>query len=146
MAEANLQGKIYDIKHFKRIGRTCKHADVDLPKVHTIYHQKDMEEAHKYPEVVPTADLRNWPKTLETVEYYIRGFCTVDVLPLSYGLMDYLIAPVASSDPTYRVNGSEYFTHDEEMITRGSVLSRPEVLGTYPQEIGPFTDSFITDR
>ena len=30
MDEANLQGMIYYINHFKRIGHTCTHADVDL--------------------------------------------------------------------------------------------------------------------
>ena len=56
-----------------------------------------------------------------------------------------MISPVSASDPTYRANGSEYFTHDEEMIAQGSVLSGPAVLGTDPEEIGPFTDSLITN-
>ena len=63
--------------------------------------------------------------------------------PLSYGLRDDFIAPVASSDPTYRDTGSEYFTHNEDMISRGSILSGPAVLGTDPEAVGPFTDSFI---
>ena len=47
MAKANLKGMIYYIKDFNRIRRTCKHADVDLTKVHALYHQRDMEETHK---------------------------------------------------------------------------------------------------
>ena len=43
MAEANLQGMIYFIKNFKRVGRICTHANVDLAKVRTIYHQRHME-------------------------------------------------------------------------------------------------------
>ena len=68
MAEANLQGIINYIKYFKRIGRTCTHADVDHGKVCAMYHQQDMEEAHKYPEVVPIVNTKDWPKTLETAE------------------------------------------------------------------------------
>ena len=45
--EANLQVMIYYIKHFKRIGCTCTHADVQISKVGAMYHQQDMEEAHK---------------------------------------------------------------------------------------------------
>ena len=56
MAESNLQELIYYINHFKRIWRTYTHDDVELPKVRAIYCQKYMEEAHKDPEVVPTAD------------------------------------------------------------------------------------------
>ena len=36
ISEANLQGMIYYIKHFKRIGRTCTHADVELSKFSAI--------------------------------------------------------------------------------------------------------------
>ena len=109
MVEANVHGMIYYIKHFKRIGRTCTHADVDISKVHDMHHQRDMEEFHKDPRVVPTIDPREWPKTLETVETYIRGFNGVYGQPLSYGLREDLIYSVAASDPTYRANGSDYF-------------------------------------
>ena len=52
----------------------CTHAYVELPKVRAMYHRQDMEETHKDPEVVPTANPRYWSKTMETVEDYIRGF------------------------------------------------------------------------
>ena len=72
-----------------------------------MYHQRDMEESHKEPKVVPTVGTRDRPKTLETVEEYIRGFCVVDRQPLSYGLRDDLIALVGASDTTYRANGRD---------------------------------------
>ena len=56
MTKANLKIMIYYIRNFKKIGRTCTHAHVDLYKVHAIFHQWDMEETHKGPEVVPTID------------------------------------------------------------------------------------------
>ena len=74
MAEANLQGIIYHIFHFKSIGRTYTHADVELAKVRAIYHQRDMEEVHKDPAVVPAVNPKYWPNTLEAVEECIRGF------------------------------------------------------------------------
>ena len=52
----------------------------------------------------------------------------------------------ATSDPTHRANGSEYFTHDEDMINFGSIISGPEMFGSDPEDVGPFTDSFSTDR
>ena len=68
MAETDLQGMIYCIKHFKRIRRTCTHTDVYLSKFRAMYHQRYMEESHKDPKVVPTVDIRDCTKTLETVE------------------------------------------------------------------------------
>ena len=72
MADANLQGMIYYTNHFKSIGCTCKHAHVDLSKVRTMYHHREIEESHKDPEVIPNIDPREWTKTLLTVEEYIR--------------------------------------------------------------------------
>ena len=61
-------------------------------------------------------------------------------------MREYFIAPVAAHDPIYRADGINYFTHNEEMINQGYILSGHAVLGTYPEEIILFTDSFITDR
>ena len=116
MAEANLQGMIYYIKYFKRIGFTCTHADVDIYSVCSMYPQGNMEESHKDPEVVPTVDPRECPKNLETAEDYIIGFRGVDGQPFSYGLRDILIYLVAAKYTMYRANGSKNFTHYEEMI------------------------------
>ena len=85
MDEANLQGMIYNIKHFKRIERTCTHTYVDLSKVRAMYHHQYMEEAQKDPKVVPAVNPRVCPKTLETVEEYKRGFHGVEGQPLSMG-------------------------------------------------------------
>ena len=82
---------IYCIKHSKRIGHTCTHANVELANVRAMYHQRDMEDAHKDPEVVPTVEPQDRTNTLETVEDYIRWFRRVDGQPLSYGLGDDLI-------------------------------------------------------
>ena len=66
-----------------------------------------MEESHKEPKVLFTVEPMDWPKTLETVEEYIRGFREVDGKPLIYGLRGDLIAPVAATDIMYCDNGSE---------------------------------------
>ena len=111
-----------------------------------MYHQRDMEESHKEPKVVPTVGTRDRPKTLETVEEYIRGFCGVYGKLLIYGLREDFIAPVAAQYPTYRANGSKYFTHNEEILAQGSIFRGHAVLETDPEENVPFTDSFIVNR
>ena len=51
-----------------------------------------------------------------------------------------------TSDTTYCANGSEYLTNDEEIIAHGLILSGTSVSGSDHESVGPFTDSFITDR
>ena len=57
-----------------------------------------------------------------------------------------MIPPVAASDPMHRATFSDYLSRDEEMIARGSILSGPAALGSDPETVGPFADSFIIDR
>ena len=54
--------------------------------------------------------------------------------------------PVAVSDRMHHSNDSDYFTPDEEMIDSGSIFSGPAVSGSDPEAIGPFSDSFITEK
>ena len=107
MAESNLQRRINYIKHFKRIGRTCIHTDVELSEVLQIYYNRYMEYAHKQPELLHTIYPREFPRTLETVEECVRGFCGVYEKPLRYGLRKDLAYTVYASDPTYCANGSK---------------------------------------
>ena len=57
-----------------------------------------------------------------------------------------MIPPVAASDLTHRANGRKYFTHDDEIIACGSILSGPAALRSDPKAVVKFTDSFIKDR
>ena len=80
-------------------------------------------------------------------EDYIRGFHGVYGQPLRYGLRDDLIDLVAASDPTYSINGSKYFTDNEDMVAQGMILTGPAELGTDPEEISPSpTISLPTER
>ena len=146
MAEANLKVIIYYFKHINRIGRTSTHDNVEISKVCVIYHKRYMEEAHNELEVVPTFDPKGCSNNLKTVEELIRGFRRVDGKALSYGLRDDLETPVDASYPTHLTNDSEYFTHDEEIIARGLILSGSVVLGSDPEFVRTFIDLFITDR
>ena len=96
--------------------------------------------------MVRTVEPKDWHKTLETAEEYFRGIQRVDRQHLSYRLRDYLIHPVAKNDPMHRSNGIKYFTHNEENITRVSIISGHAALGSDPEAVGPFTNTFIIDR
>ena len=54
--------------------------------------------------------------------------------------------PAAASDPTHRTNGSNYFTHDGEMIAHVLILSGLAVYESDPESVVPFTNSLIAER
>ena len=45
---------------------------------------KESEKKHKDPVVSPIIDAKNWPKTMESLEEYLRGHFGVKRVPLSY--------------------------------------------------------------
>ena len=57
-----------------------------------------------------------------------------------------MIPPAAASDPMHCTNGSDYFTHDEEMIACVLILCGTAALVSDPEYVGPFTELFITDK
>ena len=112
MDEANLQGMIYYIKHFKRIGHTFKHANVELAKVPQFItngtRKKHTMTQKLYPPPIQRIGPIRWKRWKSKSENF-----EVDEQPISYGLRNNLEPPAATSDPKYRANGSEYFTDDE---------------------------------
>ena len=96
--------------------------------------------------MIPTVNPKDWPNILEMVEKFIIEFRGIYGQPFSYGLSDDLEPPAATSDPMHRANGSKYFTNDEDIITCGLIISVTLVLGSDPEAVGPFSDSFIIDR
>ena len=145
-AEANLKMMVYYIKHQDRISRTIAFADVLLNKVRKMKRQAELEKKHKDPEERPEIDPKNWPKTLESVIEWFAGHRGVDDHPLSYVIREDLNVPTANRDPTVGQANSKYTMHNQELIARAKILDTTMAARPDPENDGPFTDSFISDR
>ena len=93
------------------------HALVTLAAVRKMETQRQQEDAHK-DSIVPTVvDLKNWPKSMESLEQYVRGHWGVDGGPLGYVICCDLFLPASAMYPGYNIAGSKYDDHDGEIIS-----------------------------
>ena len=81
---------------------------MELTQVCKLYHQHDMDESHKEPNVVPTAKPKDWPNNLEMVVEYISGFSGADGHPINYCLRYDLVLMAELTNPTVGANDSTY--------------------------------------
>eukprot|EP00804_Cyclotella_cryptica_P003089 CCRYP_006074-RA/>CCRYP_006074-RA protein AED:0.29 eAED:0.04 QI:0/0/0/0.75/0.33/0.5/4/0/1079 len=141
-AEDNLKLAIYYVKHQDRVSRAVNVGEITLTNVCKLIKQRDTERNHTDPDTPPMIDSKDWPKTMEAVEEYLRQFRGVNDVPLSY-VVRIALAP----KPVLTNPATNYLTLDEEMIARAPILV-PGTAGVIADlEVnGPFTESFMTDR
>eukprot|EP00804_Cyclotella_cryptica_P015125 CCRYP_000688-RA/>CCRYP_000688-RA protein AED:0.22 eAED:0.24 QI:0/0/0/0.8/1/1/5/0/1053 len=124
------------------VSRAVNVGEITLTNVRKLIKQRDTERNHTDPDTPPMIDSKDWPKTMEAVEEYLRQFRGVNDVPLSYVVRIALAPKPVLTDPA-----TNYLTLDEEMIARAPILV-PGTAGVIADlEVnGPFTESFMTDR
>ena len=70
----------------------------------------------------------------------------MDGNPLSYVIRQDLFPELASQETMCGTVGSKYFIIDEEMIASGPIIEGTEVSGTDNENLGPFTNAYMSDR
>ena len=55
-----------------------------LVNIHKLVKQCKTKKQHDDPDAVPKIDAKNWLKTLEAIEEYLRQFKSTHGVPLSY--------------------------------------------------------------
>ena len=71
-AENNLNLARFFLKHKVGTGRGAVATDITLDNVRLLYELKEIKKEHKDPVVSPVIDANNWPKTMESLEEYLR--------------------------------------------------------------------------
>jgi len=148
-AQTNFGLMCYYINHLtKRADRATTWTAITLPLVKSMKPQMLQESTAKDPTVVPTIDFKNWPRSMESLENYIRGHMGVDKTPLSYTIRTELFPPRATDDPTFGAAGSVYSSIDEEIIGRHRIVDQSVATLALEEheKVGPFDEQFRTDN
>lgn len=127
MAESNLQLAAFLLRYKLRTSRVLNPGDVTLEAIREIKHLRESEKAHKDSEA-PDIIEKNWPRTIEALERWLKGRLGVTKIPLAYVIRENE-APMAG-------NPSDFLTYQHEMIARAPIRD--------PN--GEFNRTFLTDR
>lgn len=135
-AETNLKLAVYWYHHHVRTSRVPIITEMTLVNVRALAKLRDAENEHSDPNVLPTVKGSDWPKILESLQEYFRGFIGLKGTPLSYVIRTAEEVPDAAKDPSFGQTNSVYLTREEEMVARAPMLDANK----HP------TDAFMVDR
>jgi len=127
-AEDNLQLACYLLRFRQRTSRATLADMITLENVRSLKELKAWEKDHtdvEKPEINP----KDWPKTIESIEEYLRGCLGVTKIPLAYVVREATAIP--GIDP---VGG--YSSRQDELIARSPIVNAA----------GNFTPTYLSDR
>ena len=114
-AENNLKLACYFIRYRGRTSRTCDPSDITLANVRSLRGHKEWEEQHEDLEA-PEINPRDWPRTIDSLEEWLRGNLGLTKIPLMYVVRDEIEVKPSADDPE-----ANYDTKQDELISRAPI-------------------------
>ncbi|KAI2512366.1 hypothetical protein MHU86_2028 [Fragilaria crotonensis] len=100
-AELNLKLLSFYLRHQVRVSRTVAVASVTLDNIRSIRELREFESTYKNPDDLPTINPKDWPKTMEAIDEYLRSVLGERKIPLAYVIRkNEDIAPDTETFPT----------------------------------------------
>ena len=112
-AEGHMKLMAFYLRHQYRVSRSVTPADITLDSIRTVRELRDFESTYKVPtDNLPTINAKDWPKTMETIDEYLRSYLGERKIPLAYVIRKNTAIP-DGADPS-----TNYPTIQDEMIAR----------------------------
>jgi hypothetical protein len=131
-ASNNLKLMCYFLRFKERTSRPVTAADITLDNIRALRDHKTWEESHE-DVTAPELSFKDWPRTIEALEEYLRGCLGTTKLPLAYIVREDIDVPNSANDPS-----ANYATLGAELIARA-----PHVTGAIPPV---HTAAYLKDR
>jgi hypothetical protein len=112
-AEGHLKLLAFYLRHQERVSRPVNAPDLTLATIRTVRELREFESTYKDPSTdLPTINVKDWPKTMEAIEEYLRSVLGERKIPLAYVVRKNENIP-DGDDPS-----TSYPTRQDEMIAR----------------------------
>lgn len=115
-AEGHLKLLSFYLRHQARVSRNVVAADVTLESIRSVRDLREFESTYKAPTEAPTINAKDWPKTMETIEEYLRSYLGERKIPLAYVIRKDAEVPTDEDEAIYP-------TIQDEMIARAPHFS-----------------------
>ncbi|KAI2510107.1 hypothetical protein MHU86_4274 [Fragilaria crotonensis] len=119
-AEGHLKLMAFYLRHQARVSRVVLAPQITLNSIRMVRDLRELESTYKAPTdtSLPTINAKDWPKTMETIEEYLRSYLGERKIPLAYVVRKTVEVPDAANDPSIN-----YPTIQDEMIARAPHFS-----------------------
>ena len=120
-AATHLKLSVYYYRHQMRKSRPLRTTDITLPRIKALKDLREEEESTIDPLLPPKVDVKNWSKTLETIQEWISIYQGIKNAPLSCVIRTDIDPHNYATDPAYLESDSEYFSYQEEITARSPI-------------------------
>ncbi|KAI2506147.1 hypothetical protein MHU86_8282 [Fragilaria crotonensis] len=86
-AEGHLKLLSFYLRHQARVSRTVTAADITLETIRSVRDLREFESTYKAPTETPTINAKDWPKTMESIEEYLRSYLGERKIPLAMAFL-----------------------------------------------------------
>ena len=132
-AENNLKLMCYYLRFKERTSRVVTANDITLANIRALRHHIEWEDTHDDVDP-PEINEKDWPKTIEAIEEYLRGCLGVTKIPLAYVIRE---DPEPNDPPA-----GGFVTLQDELIARAPIFAPPGAGGI----VRGYTATYLTDR
>jgi hypothetical protein len=115
LAEKNLKQLCYYLRYQVRVSRTVAAADIDLDDVRAYEAYENWEKTHEDAEA-PKINEKDWPRTIEAIEGWLRGCLGQTKIPLAYVIRADIAVPDEDDD-----DADDYASYQDELIRRAPI-------------------------
>lgn len=114
-AEGHLKLLAFYLRHQARDSRVVSIAGITLNSIRTVRELREFESTYKVSSDTNLLSInaKDWPKTMESIEEYLRSYLGERKIPLAYVIRKLAEVPIAAGDPA-----TNYPTIQDEMIAR----------------------------
>jgi uncharacterized membrane protein YgcG len=114
-AEKNMKLLAYYLRYQERVSRTVLAGNITLDMVRGMESYEKWEEGHVNLEA-PKIDSKDWSKTMEGIQGWLRGCLGQTKIPLAYVIRAEIAVPAEATDPA-----TNYNSKTDELIARAPI-------------------------
>ena len=129
-AKNKLKLSRFFLKHKTRTVRVSVPTDIMLDSVRILPDIKDSEKEHTDPLVSLAIDAKNWPKTMDILEEYLRGRIVVKGVPLYYVVRSKEVVAPSLDEPEMI-----FLSAEDEMVPRAQILESDMRTATFKTDM-----------
>lgn len=128
----NLKLMCFLLRFKERTSRPIVPADITVDSVRALIGYRQWEEKHEDPDT-PELTFKDWPRTIEVIEEYLRACLGTTKIPLAYIIREDPTVVPPAQDPS-----ADYLTLQDEMIARA-----PHTEGNPPVHTQAYKDDNV---
>ena len=126
-AEGHLKLLAFYLRHQYRVSCSVTPASITLDAIRTVRELREYESTYHVPsDDLPTINAKDWPKTMETTDEYLRSYLGERKIPLAYVIRKTVDLPTDETPTSYPTIQDEMIRRAPQTFTTAAGVTAPD--------------------